>query len=92
MAAKARDRGWQQEQIWAREREAITSAFDAAHAGHHSHLNGSMHECSCGDEFGVTCVAFRALESDEEARAYWDALACRACGKKGVWGPLGEDP
>lgn len=87
MALQARAKGWDQRQILGRERAAELAAFVDEHEGHHGHLHGSMHECSCGHQFGVICVAFPVFESEEEAAAYWDALACGVCGKKGVWGP-----
>ena len=63
------------------------------HDGHHQHLRGTMVECSCGEELGITCVALPPLETEEEKREFWDSLACRECGKKGVSGPMGvEEP
>src|ERR1039458_2036837 len=45
----------------ARERkrqEAEREAEQDEHAGHHTHLIGTTVECSCGADFGVTCVAY----------------------------------
>ena len=89
MAARAEANGWTLRQEWERERLAADAMPDE-HAGHHDHLNGTMVECSCGEEFGVTCIAFPDFGTNEEARAFFDSLACRECGKKGVSGPLGE--
>lgn len=49
----------------------------AAHQGHHFHLRGTGVKCTCGADFGVTCVAF----SDD-----WhpDDDVCSVCGERGV--------
>jgi len=89
MAAQAEARGWTLRQEWNREARAAGEMPDE-HEGHHRHLNGSMVECSCGEESGVICVAFPVFGTDEESDAFWDSLACRECGKKGVSGPLSD--
>jgi hypothetical protein len=90
MAVQAEAKGWTWRQEREREDRVIENEFKDEHAGHHSHLNGTMVECSCGCQFGVTCVVFPEFDTDEESRAYYDALACSKCGKKGVW-LLGDD-
>jgi hypothetical protein len=58
-------------------REARAERENDPHAGHHSHLRGTMVECSCGEFGGVTCVAFG--EDYDPAK-----LSCRICGEPGV--------
>jgi ribosomal protein L40E len=47
------------------------------HRGHHQHLRGTMVSCSCGEDFGVTCVVID-FDFDPET------LICRECGARGV--------
>lgn len=58
------------------------------HRDHHTHLNGAMVQCSCGENFGVTCVAFPPeLDgmSPEEAQAWWhENVRCDICGQPDV--------
>ena len=59
------------------------------HRDHHTHLNGTMVQCSCGENFGITCVALPpeiAEMSPEEAQAWWhENVRCEICGQPDVW-------
>jgi hypothetical protein len=66
---------------------------DDEHAGHHLHLIGTTVQCSCGQDFGVTCVAFPEelwKMTLEQVHEWFGSLSCSACGEKGVTGPLGS--
>lgn len=72
MAQRARQR--------AAAREAAEEAERVArdpHSTHHTHLRGVGVECSCGDWWGVTCVA---IDPDENP----DEQVCDLCGARGV--------
>ena len=73
-----------------RRQEAEREAEVDEHAGHHTHLIGTTVECSCGADFGVTCVAYPPewwSATPEQRQAMDDALSCRICGKQGMVGP-----
>ena len=74
----------------ARERkrqEAEREAEQDEHAGHHTHLIGTTVECSCGADFGVTCVAYPEewwTMTPTQQTAWEESLTCRICGKRGM--------
>jgi hypothetical protein len=63
------------------------------HRGHHAHIEGTCVVCSCGENFGVTCVALPpelAELSPEEAQRWWtENVRCSVCGKPGVFSAAG---
>lgn len=69
-----------------RERARLEAEQDTpdGHEGHHTHLRGSAVSCSCGADFGVTCVVLPDFSSRAEAEAWWSSLACSVCGEPGV--------
>jgi hypothetical protein len=58
-------------------REAAEQDANDPHRDHHAHLDGTSVRCSCGEDFGVTCVAFT---DDYDP----DTLSCTKCGERGV--------
>ncbi|MER7331697.1 MULTISPECIES: hypothetical protein [unclassified Micromonospora] len=64
----------------ARQRAATEQADQTArdpHSSHHTHLRGTAVECSCGELFGVTCVAVTPDNNPDER-------SCDLCGVQGV--------
>lgn len=83
MAQRSAAKGRTLRQQWERESQQEVDE----HAGHHTHLTGTMVQCSCGEDFGVTCVAFPPEwfeMTPEQVEAEINKIRCSACGKPGM--------